>query len=268
MDPNSLPMKRKRRRRTLACEECRRRKVRCDREQPCANCVQAYKPEHCFYQPDPMVTKSPPMRAGHVRKLSEGPGSTDRIDRESRGGFHGGPADRTGSLESDWPGSMTGTGTSSASVTGASTPARYVVLPAPGSGAGPPSSTGNPYYRHDDQMSRTDSTRDGAFPSPGSVARGPLPALSTVTGESEVSSLKEQVRRLENRLALTSLVSLRRIIVAIHLTAGRTTLHPTTARRIIMGLRTTMGLRITGPLIMDLPTTGHPSPTTTRHRRI
>ncbi|CAK7217628.1 hypothetical protein SBRCBS47491_003223 [Sporothrix bragantina] len=204
MDPNSLPMKRKRRRRTLACEECRRRKVRCDREQPCANCVQAYKPEHCFYQPDPMVTKSPPMRAGHVRKLSEGPGGSDRIERESRGGFPGGPADRTGSLESDWPGSMTGTGTSSTSVTGASTPARYAVLPAPGSGngAGGSSIGGNPYYRHDDVMSRADSTRDSAFPSPGSISRGPLPSISAVSGESEVSSLKEQVRRLENRLAL------------------------------------------------------------------
>ncbi|CAK7204701.1 hypothetical protein SEUCBS139899_007460 [Sporothrix eucalyptigena] len=204
MDPNNLPMKRKRRRRTLACEECRRRKVRCDREQPCANCVQAYKPEHCFYQPDPMVTKSPPMRAGHVRKLSEGPGAPDRSERDSRGGYPGGPADRTGSLESDWPGSMTGTVTSSTSVTGASTPARFAVLPAPGSGNGAAGigSGSNPYYRHDDQMSRADSNRESAFPSPGSISRGPLPGISAVSGESEVSSLKEQVRRLENRLAL------------------------------------------------------------------
>lgn len=173
--------------------QCRRRKVRCDREQPCANCVLAYKPENCFYQPDPMVAQSPPTRAAR-----------DQIVPESRCSL-GDQALRTGSLESDWPGSMTGTATSSNSVTGASTPARFATLPLPVGGAsvrGGGSIGGNPYYRHDNAMSRSNSNRESALPSPGPSSQGPLPGISAVTGESEVTSLKEQVRRLESRLAL------------------------------------------------------------------
>jgi hypothetical protein len=45
----TVPVK-KRRRPALACEECRRRKVRCDRTIPCSNCVRS-KTVSCTYSP-------------------------------------------------------------------------------------------------------------------------------------------------------------------------------------------------------------------------
>ncbi|CAK7265701.1 hypothetical protein SEPCBS119000_001652 [Sporothrix epigloea] len=134
------------------------------------------------------------MRVGHERHSRQGPGSHDRIEFESRESVPVDTVVRKGSMESDWPGSMAGTATSSNSVTGASTPARYAALPPPrgindtrGSSIG-----GNPYYRHDNNMSRADSHRESANPSPGPNSQGPLPGISTVTGESDVTSLKEQ----------------------------------------------------------------------------
>lgn len=40
---------RKRRRPALSCEQCRRRKVRCDREMPCGPCTRAHPPLSCEY---------------------------------------------------------------------------------------------------------------------------------------------------------------------------------------------------------------------------
>lgn len=40
----------KRRRPPLSCEQCRKRKIRCDRTQPCANCVKSNIPS-CTYAP-------------------------------------------------------------------------------------------------------------------------------------------------------------------------------------------------------------------------
>lgn len=46
----SQPPPRKRRRPALACTECRRRKIRCDRQNPCTQCVQ-WKCSSCIYTP-------------------------------------------------------------------------------------------------------------------------------------------------------------------------------------------------------------------------
>lgn len=45
----------KRRRPALACEQCRTRKVRCDRLSPCGACVRSRNPE-CSYLPPPPLT--------------------------------------------------------------------------------------------------------------------------------------------------------------------------------------------------------------------
>lgn len=47
IDPQSNP--RKRRRPALACEQCRRRKVRCDREMPCGPCIKSHPSLDCAY---------------------------------------------------------------------------------------------------------------------------------------------------------------------------------------------------------------------------
>jgi hypothetical protein len=45
------PVQKKRRRPALACEQCRRRKVRCDRLAPCNHCSKSDAPEQCKYVP-------------------------------------------------------------------------------------------------------------------------------------------------------------------------------------------------------------------------
>ena len=51
MDSNASVQQRKRRRPALACEQCRRRKIKCDRETPCDQCTRS-KSELCTYIPD------------------------------------------------------------------------------------------------------------------------------------------------------------------------------------------------------------------------
>ncbi|KAH6996741.1 hypothetical protein EDB80DRAFT_585129 [Ilyonectria destructans] len=46
---STLP-KRRRRRPARSCEQCRRRKIRCDQDQPCAGCVRAREPMQCTYR--------------------------------------------------------------------------------------------------------------------------------------------------------------------------------------------------------------------------
>ena len=43
---------RKRKRKSLSCFDCRRRKLRCDREVPCGRCRKAGHPETCVYNPE------------------------------------------------------------------------------------------------------------------------------------------------------------------------------------------------------------------------
>ncbi|EFX04032.1 c6 zinc finger domain containing protein [Grosmannia clavigera kw1407] len=182
-----MPLKRKRRRRTLACEECRRRKVRCDRELPCTNCVQAYKPEHCFYQPDPMAARSPPPRQTEHEQQPQQPQQQQQPHQQQpSAGLHGLAAlsgvaagVMAGTLESEWPASPS--------------PARYHGH-SHGNHHGYSHSHGHNHgHGH---HSRHDHHR---YLSP---SRGLLPGFSSVSGsESEVSALKDQVRRLESRLA-------------------------------------------------------------------
>lgn len=47
----SQPPPRKRRRPALSCEQCRRRKIKCDRTYPCSQCLQS-KTASCSYSPD------------------------------------------------------------------------------------------------------------------------------------------------------------------------------------------------------------------------
>lgn len=64
---------RKRRRPALSCEQCRKRKIKCDREYPCGQCQQS-KTATCSYSPD-----SVPPASSHVDKYQSSlPRLTDR----------------------------------------------------------------------------------------------------------------------------------------------------------------------------------------------
>ena len=47
---------RKRKRKALSCFDCRRRKLKCDREAPCGRCRKAGHPETCVYNPETSAT--------------------------------------------------------------------------------------------------------------------------------------------------------------------------------------------------------------------
>lgn len=71
--PSSAPKGIKRRRPALACDQCRARKIRCDRTHPCASC-QRSRNQHCTYAPDPQPRKkvtllSPSIPSGVVRPV-------------------------------------------------------------------------------------------------------------------------------------------------------------------------------------------------------
>ncbi|KAL8408283.1 hypothetical protein RB594_006907 [Gaeumannomyces avenae] len=55
--------RRRRRRQALTCETCRKRKVKCDRVQPCSNCIRAQRPAECHYQAELLL----PRRSSAVR---------------------------------------------------------------------------------------------------------------------------------------------------------------------------------------------------------
>ncbi|KAF2476884.1 uncharacterized protein BDR25DRAFT_370687 [Lindgomyces ingoldianus] len=80
----------KRRRPALSCVECRRRKVRCDREKPCGPCTRAKSPT-CTYRPNPHTIDRRPRAAAptsaHTNQDSSNrsslPSSIQAIDFES-----------------------------------------------------------------------------------------------------------------------------------------------------------------------------------------
>ncbi|CAM1504782.1 Fc.00g023730.m01.CDS01 [Cosmosporella sp. VM-42] len=78
MTPNteaSSPLpKRRRRRPARSCEQCRRRKVRCDQDQPCRGCVRARQPLQCSYRDNGSVERS--GIPGDVRELATGEASS------------------------------------------------------------------------------------------------------------------------------------------------------------------------------------------------
>jgi Fungal Zn(2)-Cys(6) binuclear cluster domain len=52
------PSERKRRRKALSCYDCRRRKLRCDREYPsCSRCQKAGQADSCIYESEPLEPK-------------------------------------------------------------------------------------------------------------------------------------------------------------------------------------------------------------------
>jgi len=71
--PNSTAPPRKRRRPALSCEQCRRRKIKCDRSYPCGQCLQS-KTSTCSYSPDTIrglrhvseTTSSPAQPSGGI----------------------------------------------------------------------------------------------------------------------------------------------------------------------------------------------------------
>ncbi|KAF2811584.1 uncharacterized protein BDZ99DRAFT_507974 [Mytilinidion resinicola] len=69
--PESTPKApRYRRRSTRSCQECRRRKVKCDRKEPCSHCV--LSKTTCVYTPGPVRT------AAHTRESNISPTSSSR----------------------------------------------------------------------------------------------------------------------------------------------------------------------------------------------
>ena len=64
----------RRRRPALSCIECRRRKVRCDRANPCRHCIAAKIA--CSYKPDPRTTKSSAMQQGLKESTTARPTET------------------------------------------------------------------------------------------------------------------------------------------------------------------------------------------------
>lgn len=44
------PSNRKRKRKTYSCLDCRRRKLKCDREHPCSRCVKEAHPQSCIFR--------------------------------------------------------------------------------------------------------------------------------------------------------------------------------------------------------------------------
>lgn len=77
MNENATGPQRKRRRPALACEKCRRRKIKCDRNTPCDQCIRT-KSETCTYLADdsPAPTgKNRRVGMGHMTNSST-PSST------------------------------------------------------------------------------------------------------------------------------------------------------------------------------------------------
>lgn len=57
MADSELSVPRKRRRPAKSCEQCRRRKIRCDQNMPCGACVRARASLQCSYLPDSVDTR-------------------------------------------------------------------------------------------------------------------------------------------------------------------------------------------------------------------
>lgn len=75
--PSSTEPPRKRRRPPLSCEQCRRRKIKCDRTYPCGQCTQS-KTASCSYKPETM------RRPRHVMDAHSLPQSTVGIPNRGR----------------------------------------------------------------------------------------------------------------------------------------------------------------------------------------
>jgi len=81
MDVNTQPERvRKRRRRTMACTQCRSRKLRCDREYPtCSRCLKSRTPSKCTYE-DGFLWQQPTTVATTAFASDRGPTASMRAD--------------------------------------------------------------------------------------------------------------------------------------------------------------------------------------------
>jgi hypothetical protein len=101
-NPNTVVPPRKRRRPALSCTECRRRKIKCDRNMPCNHCIASKNSECSYKDAHPAVanrrtTASPNstlgnMRSGALETSPRGPESIESIFHitglEDRSSFH------------------------------------------------------------------------------------------------------------------------------------------------------------------------------------
>jgi hypothetical protein len=81
------PPPRKRRRPALSCEQCRRRKIKCDRAYPCSQCLQS-KTGSCSYSPDTIrrlrhVNETPPVQAVPASSSLDLPNRTRELTGDS-----------------------------------------------------------------------------------------------------------------------------------------------------------------------------------------
>lgn len=80
--PSARPP-RKRRRPAKACDPCRRRKVRCDQELPCNQCVRAKAPLQCFYIPN-VAVNSPSIAAVSLSGAEQTLGAPTHFDLQAQ----------------------------------------------------------------------------------------------------------------------------------------------------------------------------------------
>lgn len=87
---------RKRRRPALACAECRRQKVKCDRKVPCSHCTR-YKSATCTYVPNPAPSIRSPCRM-HLTDSSAASSTIGRLQTPDTQ-----PVERFNSLTDHFP---------------------------------------------------------------------------------------------------------------------------------------------------------------------
>lgn len=82
------PVKKKRKRNTVVCLPCRKRKIKCDRKKPCTQCVGSNASNFCFYSPPQWAVdtflsnqKSPEVSSKDITKSSSEGGQT--LDADS-----------------------------------------------------------------------------------------------------------------------------------------------------------------------------------------
>lgn len=100
------PTPRKRRRPALSCVQCRRRKIKCDRNFPCGQCEQSKSATACFYSPDdapsPAVHPADAVNVSPASSSSRitGLGSLERASNSALLKVAGSPATRRSSCSS------------------------------------------------------------------------------------------------------------------------------------------------------------------------
>ncbi|KAF3400926.1 hypothetical protein DPV78_006061 [Talaromyces pinophilus] len=83
---NSHPIQGKRKRKTLSCYECRRRKLKCDREEPsCSRCRKAGQPELCSYVYDVSSLSANPQSSNTPGLLPLSSSVSQQLDPSPRG---------------------------------------------------------------------------------------------------------------------------------------------------------------------------------------